>query len=311
MESSPLVVDVIRSGTVESTHLVDVAVVDTEGTLLHRAGEPARLAAFRSSVKPIQARASRELGWIPVSRAHLAIACASHNGEPAHVRAVRHLLAAARLDESRLRCPSEWPFLPSTIVAAGRMRAVQHNCSGKHAAFLAACDAAGLPLDTYLDPEHPLQRRARAAIEAATGAPAAATLVDGCGAPTLVFPLHAMARAFATIHGSDEATAMLEHPFLVGGTDRLDTALLAAGIVTKTGAEGLSCATFRLGDSVAGLALKVRDGATRARIPALVWVLEQLGVLPEDPDPATLTPPILGGGAPVGRPVVRGQLLPA
>lgn len=309
MTTDPLVVEILRSGVVESTHLVDVALVDASGAPIASAGEPERAAAFRSSVKPLQARASRASGWQPANAAHLAIACASHNAEPAHVRAVRHVLADAGLTEDALRCPSAWPFLPRDIAGAGVSRRVQHNCSGKHAAFLAACVVAGWPLETYLEPEHPLQMRARAEIEAAAGMRALDELVDGCGAPTLVFPLTAMARAFATVHGTEEAAAMLADPLLVAGNERLDTALLAAGIVTKAGAEGLSCATFILDGRSVGLAIKVRDGATRARVAACTTILQKLGVIDADAlDPSFTAPPTLGGGHPVGAAIVRGEL---
>jgi len=307
--TDPLVVEILRSGVVESTHLVDVALVDATGSLLAAAGDPMVHAALRSSVKPIQARAARAAGWTPASQAHLAIACASHNAEPAHLRAVRHVLAEAGLDETALACPSAWPFLPRDVAGAGRERRAQHNCSGKHAGFLAACVAAGWPLETYLEPEHPLQVGVRAAIEAATGMRALDELVDGCGAPTLVFPVAAIARMFASVHGTTEADAMRAHPFLIAGSERLDTALLSAGIVTKAGAEGLSCATFEHEGRVVGLALKVRDGTTRARVAACTHLLVDLGALDRDAiEPSFLAPPTLGGGHPVGAAIVRGEL---
>jgi L-asparaginase II len=309
MDAPPLTVEIVRSGSVESTHLVDVAVVDATGALVASAGSAATLAAFRSSIKPVQARASRAAGWIPSTTEHLAIACASHNGEPAHVRAVRHLLASSDVPEEALRCPAAWPGPARTSAAAGRARRVQHNCSGKHAGFLAACAAAGFPLEGYLSPTHPLQTRIRDEIEAAAGMRSEVVLVDGCGAPTLVFPLTAMARAFTSVLDTDEAAAMLAHPFLVAGTERLDTSLLASGLVTKAGAEGLSCATFVADGRTLGASVKVRDGAMRARIAALVHVLTELGALdPGSIDGALAAPPTLGGGEPVGAARVRGSV---
>lgn len=309
MDTSPLVVEITRSGVVESTHLVDVAIVDPDGALRAQAGDPERLAAFRSSVKPIQARASRSAGWIPHEPSHLAIACASHNAEPAHVRAARHVLLRAGVPEDALACPPAWPFLPETTVGVGCARRIQHNCSGKHAAFLAACAAAGWPLEGYLDPAHPLQRLARELIEEAAGMRAHAELVDGCGAPTLVFPLRALARAFTTVVGTEEADAMRAHPFLVAGSEGLDTVLLEQGIVTKAGAEGLGCIAVTLDGAPAGIALKVRDGTTRARVAATAWILEELGIVAADAlDGVFRSPPVRGGGARVGGAQVRGQL---
>lgn len=309
MEAPPLIVEIVRSGTIESTHPVDAVLVSASGSIIAAAGDPSVRAAFRSSVKPIQARVSRESGWSPIRPEHHAVACASHNAEPLHVRAVRHLLVHAGLSEDALRCPPAWPFLPATIASTRESARVLHNCSGKHAGFLAACMAAGWSTETYLEVDHPLQVRARASIEAAAGVAAEAELVDGCGAPTLVFPLHAMARAFTTVLGTPEADAMLAHPFLVAGSERLDTALLTAGIVTKAGAEGLSCSAFELDGAPVGLALKVRDGTTRARIAATTAILIHLGALDGTAiDSAFVAPPTLGGGHVVGSALVRNAL---
>lgn len=309
---APLMIEVVRGEIVESRHLVDVAVVDPGGELIASAGDPEVVCAFRSSAKPLQAAASRAAGWEPASTEQLAIACASHNGEPEHLQAVRDLLAAAVVPESALACPAAWPARPLDIATAGSERAVQHNCSGKHAGFLAACRAAGWPLEGYRDPTHPLQQLVRARIEAAAGTGALAVLTDGCGAPTWAMPLLAFARAFTTVLDTDESAAMLKHPHLIGGTDRIDSALLTAGIVTKAGAEGLSCSVGRDTDAeVRAVAMKTRDGGAllRSRAPAIVSVLEQLGMLDRAAIPEDLAaPPSLGGGQPVGRPRVRGTL---
>ncbi len=303
--AQPLVVDVLRSGVRESSHLVDVAVIDAGGALVAWAGDPEQPAAFRSSAKPLQARVSIEAGWVPQDTRALAIACASHNGEPKHIEAVYAVLAAGGVEESALRCPADVPmYLPAVIGVTGRAP-VYHNCSGKHAAMLAACKAARWPLETYRDADHPLQRAVAALVDRTVGA-VRATLIDGCGVPTFVAPLRALARGLLAVEMRAEADAMRAHPFLVGGTDRLDTDLMAAAphVLIKSGAEGLACL------SVAGLgiALKSRDGAARPRGPAVLSVLEQLGLFDGDVLTQHREPPVLGGGEVVGALRASGSL---
>lgn len=300
----PLRVEVVRSGAIESEHLVDVAVVDHAGILVAAAGDPSREAAFRSSAKPIQAAVSIACGWDPRDEAALAIACASHNGEAGHVEAVRAILDGAGVPIEALRCPEAYPFRPADIAGMEGPARVAHNCSGKHAGMLAACAAAGWPLDDYRAPDHPLQQRVRALMRELLGVEPR-ELIDGCGVPTFVAPLTALARAFTSVAGSREAAAMRAHPWLVGGTDRFDTDLMAATeVVTKAGAEGLSCAIA--GDL--SIAIKVRDGAARARPPALLLVLSALGLVAEDLLPQHREPVVLGGGEPVGVLRARGGL---
>src|SRR6202007_723693 len=148
--------------------------------------------AYRSSAKPLQARVSIEAGWVPSDARAVAIACASHNGEPEHIEAVRSILDAAGLDEGALRCPADVPMYLPAAMGVGRRARVYHNCSGKHAGMLAACKASGWPLDSYRDAEHPLQRAVAASIADLVGE-VQATLVDGCGVPTFVAPLRALA----------------------------------------------------------------------------------------------------------------------
>lgn len=302
---TPLVVEVIRSGVCESTHLVDVAVVDETGALVASAGDPERPAAYRSSAKPFQARAALEAGWTPPDEPALAIACASHNGEPQHIEAVRAVLRAAGVEEGALECPPDVPMDIDAALVAGTHARVYHNCSGKHAGMLAACKAAGWPLAGYRFPDHPLQERVRALLESALG-PLDGPLVDGCGVPTYVAPLRVLARGLVAIDGGVEAHAMRAHPFLVGGSRRLDTELMEAvpAIMIKSGAEGLAC----LSTGALGIAVKVRDGSARARDPAVMAVLDALELV----GPGVLTHhremPVMGGGVPVGVARARGTL---
>jgi L-asparaginase II len=314
--AAPLV-RVVRSGLEESVHLGHVAVCDASGRLLASAGDPDRALFVRSCTKPVQGAVSL---WAMGEEERLpedlvAIACASHQGEPVHVRAVRRLLRRAGLTEEALRTP---PARPGDLASALRVRVpspVYHNCSGKHAAMLVASVRNGWALETYRSPGHPLQRRVLAAVRALSGERDVAVGVDGCGVPVHALPLRAVATMYARL--SDPArpgelapslervlAGMRAHPYLVGGRDRDDTAVMqaAGGIVAKEGAEALDCAVVPAAGI--GVAVKVADGGYRAAGPALVRVLDLLGLL----DPAArralrpvAAPPVLGGGRPVGR----------
>jgi L-asparaginase II len=264
-------------------------------------------------MKPLQAAVSLRRIRSDLPGELVAIMCASHTGEPSHVRAVRRLLRWGGASESRLRCPPAFPALMSSAIGAGRMRRVYHNCSGKHAGMLAACAGAGWPLEGYLEPSSPLQRSILRAVRRATGVERPEIGVDGCGAPVFGVALSAMATLFARLVRPDRlgalspavsraVRAMRTHPFLVAGTGRIDTDVMSAvpGVVSKVGAEGLVCAG--LVDRGIGVAVKIEDGGDRAAGPALIRALRLLDAI-TDEQAAGLPharPPVLGGGRPVG-----------
>jgi len=314
MPSAVPLVRVVRSGLCESVHLGHIAVCDAGGRLLAGVGDPDRTVFARSSMKPLQAAVS--LGTIDadLSEDLVAVLCASHNGEPDHVRAVRRLLRAGHAAESALACPPALPARHEDAHRAGRPRRIFHNCSGKHAGMVSACVGAGWPVATYLEPTHPLQRAILRAVRRGTGVERPEIGVDGCGVPVHGMPLSAMATLYARLsvperlgplaHRAARAVAaMRAHPFLVAGTHRTDTELMAAvsNVVSKGGAEALHCAAVL--DRGIGVAVKVDDGGDRAAGPALVRALALLGAVSE----AQLTElgslarrPVLGGGRPVG-----------
>jgi L-asparaginase II len=245
----PFRVVVRRGNVVEAVHLVHVATSD--GQLF---GDDV-VSHLRSAAKPLQA--------VPLAEAYddlgddeLAIACSSHQAEPAQLAAVRRLLARAGATVDDLENG------PQEDRPEGKLG---HNCSGKHAGFLAACRANGWPFVGYRLPEHPLQQRIRSLLGG--GEPA----VDGCGIPTYGLPLSAQARLLLATPPRI-ADAMRARPELVGGADADDTALmqLRPGFVAKRGAEGLLCAVSPDGG---GYAFKVADGNGRALRPALAAVL--------------------------------------
>jgi L-asparaginase II len=313
MPSAIPLVRVVRSGLVESVHAGHVAACDARGRVLAALGDPHRVLYSRSSTKPLQAAVSlRHIGELPEDL--VAIMCASHNGEPEHLQAVRRLLRRGGVLVSALGCPPDLPSRPRDARRAGRATRIAHNCSGKHAGMLVACVRAGWDLDTYLAPGHPLQRDVLRAVRRGTGVDRPVVGVDGCGAPVHGVTLSGMATLFARLarpehlgpyaaQAARAVAAMRAHPFLVGGSGRTDTLLIsrAPGIVSKVGAEGLFCAASL--DQGIGVAVRIEDGGDRASGPALIHALAELGMLtPEDLQ--HLAPvarrEVLGGGGPVG-----------
>lgn len=289
-------VEATRGGTVESVHAVDVAVVDGD-RVVARAGSPSRRVFARSAVKPFQALPLVEDGVLDrlgLGAEALALACASHSGEPRHVAVARSTLGAIGLEESALACGPHEPFddaARETLRASGQAPGrVHNNCSGKHAGMLALAVAHDWPTAGYHRLEHRVQQRMLAEIERWTGVrrDGIDTGVDGCGVVTFALPLDGLARAFhrlVTTAGREPGPgavvdAMTGHPFLVGGTDRLCTRLMEVTdgrLLAKVGAEGVYGAAVVGGGP--GIALKARDGAGRAGPVALIGVLEALDLL--------------------------------
>lgn len=301
--------EVVRSGQREGVHHGSVVLLAADGTVLHSVGQVRAPMFPRSSNKPVQALAMLRAGLELSDDADLALACASHNGEPPHVERALAMLARAGLAEDDLRCPPDLPLhepsAHAVLAAGGGPRRAFMNCSGKHAGMLATCVARGWSLPDYLSPKHPLQVAIADSLAAAAGEPVAATAVDGCGAPLYAISLTGLARAFAGLTtapvGSPRrrvADAMRAHPYLVAGTDREDTRLMGAvpGLVCKGGAEGVHAAALPDGRAVA---LKIEDGAMRARLPVMVAALRRLGVSGDALDELA-EEPILGGGQMVG-----------
>ncbi|WP_055723721.1 asparaginase, partial [Streptomyces niveiscabiei] len=267
-------------------------------------------AAFypRSALKPVQAVAMVRAG-LPLDGGLLSLAAASHSGEERHLAGARRILEEAGVSESDLRNVEDMPYGAAQREqwirdGRGPSRLAQ-NCSGKHAAMLYTCKLNGWPLEGYLDPGHPLQQAIAEIVEDLTGQRIAQVTVDGCGAPLFSVSLHGLARAAARITtavpGTPEAKvadAMRDFPELASGADRDVAALMRAvpGLLAKDGFEGVEVAALPDGRAVA---VKISDGADRARVPVTAAALARAGV-----DPARLTAfagePLLGGGEPVG-----------
>jgi L-asparaginase II len=274
----------------------------------------------RSANKPMQAAGMLRCG-LDLDGELLALAAASHSGEDFHVAGVRKILARAGLTEDDLQCPRALPreevFQQEYLREGGEPDRVHMNCSGKHAAMLATCVAAGWPTATYTDPAHPLQVALRQALEGLAAEQSAAVGVDGCGAPVFALSLAGLTRAFQALvtapPGTPErqvADAMRAYPEWTSGSLRPERALMATvpGLLVKAGAEGVQA--FALADGRAA-AFKIEDGSARARDTVTVALLRRLGVTtrPGVPDSALDeigAVPVLGGSRAVG--VVRATL---
>ena len=324
---NPVLVEVLRGDSVESRHRGALAVVDAAGHVVAALGDHQRPVFPRSAVKALQALPLVESGAaeaLDFNDAELALACSSHNGEEVHVNAARVMLMKAGLDEDALECGSQWPRRMEDVAVLHRMDAtpcpLHNNCSGKHAGFLGLARTLGVPTRGYVEPDHPVQLEARAAIERMAGIDLSAmpSGTDGCSIPTYAMPLAPLARAFACF-GTGEGlehlraqaaerlyNACVDHPFMVAGTGRFCTEVMGAlsgRVFVKTGAEGVFVAAIpELGF---GIALKCDDGATRAAETMMAAVIDALLELDEDEAKALrpwLAPPLANwNGRSVGK----------
>ena len=313
MPAPVVVAEIVRSGFVEGHHYGSIVVLGRDGEADWSVGDVTSAMFPRSCNKPVQALAMLRAG-LDLPPDLLALACASHSGEPFHLDGVRRILARAGLDESALQTPLDYPLddvAREEWIRSGRERErVAMNCSGKHAAMLATCVVNGWDVATYLDPDHPLQVWIAKTFAELTGQPVEAVAVDGCGAPLLSTSLTGLARAFRTLAIAEDglerrvADAIRAHPQFTSGTRRDEAALLRAipGAIGKAGAE--SCYAVALPDGRA-VALKADDGAARVRPVLMAAALERMGVPAEpgvDGDAVRRTGVVelLGGSRPVG-----------
>ncbi|MET8976451.1 asparaginase [Streptomyces sp. NPDC004539] len=302
------VAHLVRGGVTEGVHYGSVVVLGADGEVTLQLGDIEAAFYPRSALKPVQAVAMVRAG-LPLDGGLLSLAAASHSGEERHLVGSQHILELAGLSEDDLRNVEDMPYgavQRDEWIRAGRGPSrLAQNCSGKHAAMLYTCKLNGWPLDGYLDPAHPLQQAIAEIVEDLTGQRIAQVSVDGCGAPLFSVSLHGLARAAARITtavpGTPEAKvadAMRDFPEMASGADRDVAALMHAvpGLLAKDGFEGVEVAALPDGRAVA---VKISDGANRARVPVTAAALVRAGV-----EPARLTAfageRLLGGGEPVG-----------
>jgi len=283
--SDPVVVEVLRGSRVESRHCAAVAVADADGATIFAIGDVAMPHFPRSAIKALQALALVEHGAADrygLDEVDLALACASHSGEPAHVAGVERFLAKAGFDASALRCGAHWPLSQQAMIdlaRTGAPSALHNNCSGKHAGFLCLACVMASDHESYWRPEHPVQRAVRAVLEDLTGSGLGEDrrAIDGCSVPTWAVPLQNLARAFAKFGTGQglaperaRAAARLRRacarkPWFVAGSGRFCTEIMETfgeRVFVKIGAEGVYCGA--LPEQGLGIAIKCDDGAGRA-----------------------------------------------
>jgi L-asparaginase II len=304
MKKLSLDVVVTRGAVVESHHRVHAVVADATGRVLATAGERSRVTHWRSCAKPFQvmplidAGGFDRIGW---GDDQLALAVASHGGEPEHVAVAEGMLTSIGMEAGDLACGPHDPLAARGQKMLREKGAhptrLHNNCSGKHAAMLAHAHSSGWPSFGYERLDHPVQRDCLAEVAKWTGLPTSAIVqaVDGCGCVEFAVPLEAMANAYARLADATRRSAatpsrivhaMQTRPFLVGGTDRFDSAIIEATegrVIAKIGAEGVH--SVAIIDDGIGIAIKVEDGAQRAQFPAVLDVLQQFGALPEQLPP--------------------------
>jgi len=297
-----LLVNIWRGNLVESRHFGHVVVTDRDGQVLYKLGDPNTVTYWRSSAKPFQAIPLIERGGIEkygLTDQEIALICASHGGEEAHVQAVAALLVKVGFPIQALQCgvgkPSHLKSAENVVKSQKTYTVLHHNCSGKHTGMLALAGLIGVGTENYFLANHPVQQMMLNAISECTGVPVCNMVlgIDGCGVPVYGLPLANMALAYAKLakpEGCVEAQragamcricrAMTGEPYYVAGTDRLDTELMritGGRIVAKVGAEAV-CGLGIVNEGV-GLAMKIADGNQRGVGPVIISVLKKFGWL--------------------------------
>lgn len=272
-------VRLLREGIAESTHHVQAVLCDERGRVLSVAGNSETSTFIRSALKPFQALAVTTTGTLErynLNDRDLAIICSSHQGNLEQVRQVFKILWRCDVDPSALQCP----------IPAGKQSALEHNCSGKHAGLLAVCRQRNWSIDSYLQYNHPVQKLVLSKVAELMRMPPEELILahDDCGAPTYFLQLGQIAALYAQLASGDNLAmerivrAMTHHPSLVAGEGAFDTELMRltqGELVSKAGAEGVQC-IGRVGEGL-GMAIKVMDGAKRAKYGVAIQLLKQMG----------------------------------
>jgi L-asparaginase II len=291
-----------RAGIIESRHHGLVCLTGPDGKLIQEHGNSRKLIYPRSAVKPLQALALRRAGLI-LSGEQLAMSSASHQGTSEHIKIVQSILTDAGLSESDLQCPVAWPGNQVARSEAKQETRLAFNCSGKHAAFLAACVKNGWDTKSYLEQSHPLQKLIVEVIEEFSGEKIPQSTFDGCGAPLHLMSMQGLARAIGKFAATESEIrdAMIANPWVVDDHGGSDTLVMEQGMLAKIGAEGV----FVIGlESGHGVAVKVADGSMRPAGLAAIKMLLNNDLLEQstyDQLSAKLSVPTLGGSEVVGR----------
>ena len=290
--------EVTRSEVVESIHAGHMVLLNSDGSILFQKGDPTLNIYSRSSLKSIQASAMVRAG-LDIEPRLLALVCASHAGTAMHQQGAQAILAKAGLDEYSLQCILDRP-LDEELRRTAEPTRLAMNCSGKHAGMLATCVINGWPIDSYLDPTHPLQLVIKTEVEQMSGEKVAGVSVDGCGAPLFLFSLLGLARAIRNLTISADpvhqevAQACRDYPEMVSGPGRLATRMMQKipGLFMKDGAEAVNVTSLADGRT---LAIKISDGTARAMPAITAAALAKFGI-----DAQEVPVNTLGAGLPVG-----------
>lgn len=297
-------VEVIRSNLIESVHRGSLAIVNSDGKLLHGLGDVDRPTYFHSSAKPLQGIASLDAGIVEkfgLDLKEVAIMISSHSGESEHIEVLGGLMKKIGIGTEALECGIADPIgsdVLRELYTAGRTISKLHcNCSGKHLGMLAACSAMGYSTKDYNQKNHPVQERVKRVITEFCGVPSErmADGIDGCTVPVYAVPLRNMALSFANLCNPDFLdgkykksqnyilSAMTMYPEYMAGKRRLDTVLMkryGSRVIGKVGAEGVYCAGL-IGKAT-GIAIKIEDGSARATSPVILETLLQMGILNDE-----------------------------
>ncbi len=277
----PIQAKLIRGLNIESIHKIHAVICDKKGRVLMCAGNPEYKSFIRSALKPFQAIpfvSSGTASKINNSSKSIAISCGSHSGSKIHIREAFKILWEYDIDINNLKCPK---ITTSSL---------QHNCSGKHAAFLATCKKLNWPIDSYLKTDHPLQIEIIRIISELLEIPLSSIRPerDDCGAPTLYLKLIQMAKLYSLLGSSDNAEleqisrAITSNPIMISDHNKFDTEVIKAShgkVISKGGAEGIQC-MCKVNEGI-GIALKVEDGSKRAKHAASLHLLKQLDWISE------------------------------
>lgn len=272
-------VRLLREGIAESSHHAQAVLCDERGRVLSVAGNSETSTFIRSALKPFQALAVTTTGTLErynLNDRDLAIICSSHQGNLEQVRQVFKILWRCDVDPSALQCP----------IPPGKQSALEYNCSGKHAGLLAVCRQRNWSIDSYLQYNHPVQKLVLSKVAELMRMPPEELILahDDCGAPTYFLQLGQIATLYAQLASGDNLSmerivrAMTHHPSLVAGEGAFDTELMRltqGELVSKAGAEGVQC-IGRVGEGL-GMAIKVMDGAKRAKYGVAIQLLKQMG----------------------------------
>lgn len=287
--ANPVLVEITRGELVESFHRGAVAIADASGASVFALGDVETPIYPRSSLKPVQALPLVESGAY-VSEEEIALACASHSGEPMHTIPIAAWLKRIGCTQDDLACgahpPRYEPVWEAMIKRGEKPGRIHNNCSGKHTGFLALARHWNIATEGYERVDHPVQQAVKKALSDLSGVSDFQWGIDGCTAPNFALPLSAFARALARLPERDGGkrivAAMIAHPELVSGTGRMCAKLMRAmnGVAVKTGAEGVYAAIVP--ERKLGIALKIDDGAGRAAETAIAAVLAKLDLLPRE-----------------------------